>query len=308
MFAAFLTTILFSISGVSATRSTRLLPSLEANFYRLVLATAILGMFAHSAGGGLGGSALGWFIVSGFIGFGVGDIALYLAYPRLGARLVILIVHCVAAPLAAAIEWFWLGVPMSPREMLAGFLILAGVATALFPDRGPGATVRVGFGVGIALALVAAGGQGIGAVLSRRAFEVGRLAGESIDGITAAYQRILPGILLSALTFVWAKRRRLAAVWNRSGAGASGRDGSSSLRAAAPWIVVNAMAGPALGVSCFQWALAQRGTGVVLPIVALTPLVIIPFSIWLEGERPSRRSLAGGVVAVVGAVIHAASH
>ena len=41
--------------------------------------------------------------------------------------------------------------------------------------------------------------------------------------------------------------------------------------------------------------------GVVLPIVAITPLVIIPFSFYLEGERPTRRSLLGGAVAVLGA-------
>ena len=44
-------------------------------------------------------------------------------------------------------------------------------------------------------------------------------------------------------------------------------------------------------------------SGVVLPIVALTPLVIIPFSRYVEGERPTLRSLAGGVVAVVGVVV-----
>jgi drug/metabolite transporter (DMT)-like permease len=40
----------------------------------------------------------------------------------------------------------------------------------------------------------------------------------------------------------------------------------------------------------------------VLPIVATTPLVIVPLSFWIEGERPTRRSLIGGVVAVAGAV------
>jgi drug/metabolite transporter (DMT)-like permease len=43
-------------------------------------------------------------------------------------------------------------------------------------------------------------------------------------------------------------------------------------------------------------------SGLVMPIVAATPLVIVPFSYWLEGERPSRRSLVGGAVAVTGAV------
>ncbi len=306
MFAAFLTTILFSISGVTAARSTRILPSLEANFWRLLLATGMLAIYAHVWGAGLRGPALGWFLVSGFIGFGVGDIALYYAYPRLGSRLVILIVHCTAAPLAAATEWIWLGQAMSGREMIAGILILAGVGIALFPDRRRPVPPGSGFRAGIAFALVAASGQGLGAVLSRRAFETAREAGQPIGGISAAYQRIIAGVALSTAVYAWTKRRRLAALL------AHGRGLSSGsrerLRKAAPWVVVNSLAGPALGVSCFQWALAERGTGVVLPIVALTPLVIIPFSMRVEGEHPTPRSLLGGLIAVAGAVIHAATH
>ena len=311
MFPAFLTTILFSLSGVTAARTTRHLPSLEANFWRLLVATGLLAAYAHTLGAGLGGPALRWFLVSGLIGFGIGDIALYLAYPKLGSRLVILIVHCVASPLAAAIEWLWLGVPMTGREMLAGFLILTGVALALAPGRTahPGAPLRTAFAAGIGFALVAAAGQGIGAVLSRRAFEVARAASQPIDGISAAYQRILAGIALAAVTFLWARHR--AALQRARGPAPSPEQLAAERlrrRGAIPWVLVNALCGPALGVSCFQWALAQRGTGVVLPIVALTPLVIIPFSMHLEGERPSRRSLLGGVVAVAGAVLHAVSH
>jgi drug/metabolite transporter (DMT)-like permease len=47
----------------------------------------------------------------------------------------------------------------------------------------------------------------------------------------------------------------------------------------------------------------QEKSGVVLPIVALTPLVIIPFSRFVEGERPSKRSLLGGVIAVIGVIV-----
>jgi drug/metabolite transporter (DMT)-like permease len=69
-----------------------------------------------------------------------------------------------------------------------------------------------------------------------------------------------------------------------------------------PWIVLNGVSGPVLGVSCFQWALKSTPTGIVLPIVALTPVVIIPFTWYWEKERPNVRSLAGLVVAVAGAV------
>jgi drug/metabolite transporter (DMT)-like permease len=72
-------------------------------------------------------------------------------------------------------------------------------------------------------------------------------------------------------------------------------------RKAFPWVLINGLAGPALGVACYQWALKNYPTGVVLPIVAITPLVIIPFSRYLEGERPTLRSLLGGLIAVAGA-------
>jgi len=72
-------------------------------------------------------------------------------------------------------------------------------------------------------------------------------------------------------------------------------------RRAWPWVVANALAGPALGVACYQWALAVAPTGIVLAIVATTPLVVIPFTMVLDGERPTVRSLVGGAVAVLGA-------
>ena len=69
-----------------------------------------------------------------------------------------------------------------------------------------------------------------------------------------------------------------------------------------PWVVSNAIAGQTLGVSCLQWALEQQPTGIVLPITAITPLVAIPFAHFIEGEKPTMRSLIGGVIAVGGAV------
>ena len=40
----------------------------------------------------------------------------------------------------------------------------------------------------------------------------------------------------------------------------------------------------------------------MLPIVATTPLVIIPLAYWFDGDIPNRRSLVGGFVAVAGVV------
>ena len=43
-------------------------------------------------------------------------------------------------------------------------------------------------------------------------------------------------------------------------------------------------------------------TGIVLAITALTPLVVIPLALWFDGERPTLRSIGGGLIAVAGVV------
>lgn len=296
MIAALLATVLFAVSAVSARRSVAVLGATPALLARLFLATSLLGLYAHTLGGGFGGSGLKWFLLSGVIGMGFGDIALFEALPRVGSRLSVLIVHCVAAPLAATVEWLWLGHAMTPQEMLGAATILGGVALALAPAGAAPAAWRAG----ILYAMIAAAGQGLGAVFSRVANEAARAAEGPVDGLTAAYQRIVAGTAVTLLAFVWLQRRRLFAPQKMSDAPAAP---DHRLRRAVPWVVANALAGPTLGVGAFQWALVQRGTGVVLPIVALTPLVIVPLSFWMEGERPSARSLLGGVIAVAGTVL-----
>ena len=138
--------------------------------------------------------------------------------------------------------------------------------------------------------------QGLGAVLSRKANDVAALAGQSTDAISAAYIRTLGGFVCAAM---------LMTLWSRLAPQA--REGAID-KATQPkrhtyrWIAANSLCGAVLGVSCYQWALRTTPSGVVLPIVACTPLVILPFSYWLEGEKPSRRSLVGGLIAVAGAV------
>ena len=289
MFAALLTTILFSISGVAASRTARILGGIEANFWRIILATLLLGILANVFGSALNGPALSTFLISGVIGFGVGDLALYQAYPRIGSRLSIMLVHCLAAPFAAIVEWFWLGNRIMPLEAFSGAVILVGVAVALAPSEHLHLQRRT-LVIGVALGAIAALGQGFGAVLSRKAYEICRAADFQMDGITAAYQRIWGGVLIATISIVCVKATRPAPSERRN------------WKQITPWLIANVTMGPALGVACYQWALGVERTAIVLPIVALTPLMIIPFSWHLEGERPSMRSLLGGVVAVAGVI------
>ena len=40
----------------------------------------------------------------------------------------------------------------------------------------------------------------------------------------------------------------------------------------------------------------------VLPIAATAPLLAMPIAYWLEGDRPGKRAILGGLVAVAGCV------
>ena len=298
MLAAFLTTILFSASAVCGNRTAKLLGGTEANFARLCVAAILLAIYGHTLGGGIAGSAFWIFFVSGCIGFGIGDMALFQALPRLGSRLSVLLTLCLSAPLAALIEWQWLHTQLSTAEIVCALVILAGVAVALAPG-GHVHIARHDLWWGLSFGLLASFCQALGAVLSRKGFAVAKAAGENIDGITAAYQRILGGVLLGAAVFVVVKYNLRSPRPDK--AGVKEEKQASPWRRAWPLVLINGLAGPALGVSCYQWALKTTPTGVVLPIVAITPIVILPFSFYLEGERPGKRSLLGGAIAVAGA-------
>ncbi len=288
MLASLLTTIFFSFSVIFAARSARLLGAGVANLCRIVLAACLLALWAHTRGAGLGGPGLAWFFASGVIGFGLGDMALFGALPRIGPRLSILLTQCLAAPIAAVVEYYWLGTQMSGKELGCAALILAGVVLALAPDHGAEGDRRV-FWTGVAFGFGSALGQALGAVISRKAIAVSTLAHFEIDGGTAAYQRILGGVLMT-LICLWVFRPK-------QGSEVEKRQWGKGW----PFVLGNALAGPTIGVGCYQWALKSAPSGLVLPIVATSPLVTILLAFLIEGTRPSLRAVLGGAVAVAGA-------
>jgi drug/metabolite transporter (DMT)-like permease len=299
MLASLLTTVLFAVSAVTGARTTRLLGSLEANFWRLIVATSLLAVWAHTCGQGIRGPAFPLLLLSGAIGFGLGDIALYQAYARIGSRLSILLTQCLAAPIGAAIEWLWLGTTLTIPQLSWAVMILSGVALAIMPHEKENysATDRA---TGLFFGIIAALGQAGGAVISRKAFAVAAAAQFPIDGLTAAYQRILAGLVVGCGVYFLSRHRTIRLLANDGSQ--TGSSLAAKWRQAGPWVLANSLAGPALGVGCYQWALATTPTGIVLPIVATTPLAVIPMAFVLEKERPTIRSLIGGGLAVLGAI------
>jgi len=303
MLAAILATLLFSVSVICANRTTRALGGTIANLSRLCLAAILLAIWAHSYGQGLGGGGLYWFFLSGVIGFGMGDLALYHALPRIGPRLTALLMQCLAAPFGALAEWLWLGTTLTLAQIGLGVVILLGVAVAIAPKEHLHLKRSV-LVLGIVFGVIAALGQGLGAVLSRKAYFVVEGLGGEVDGLTATYQRIWGGLLFAIIPFCWVLRMNGTAWWTRwrSRPVGGGRLFSPAARKTGALVVLNALSGPRLGVACYQWALATTQRGEELPIVDTMPIVVMPFTYWIEGDVPTLRSVIGGLIAVGGVV------
>ena len=303
MLPALLTTLLWSYCVIAARQSIAQLGENAANVWRLLLAVLVMGTVAHLAGPHLASGAFWWFFLSGVVGFGLGDIGTFFALPRIGSRLTLLMAQCVAVPVAGLAEWLWLGTTISVVQILAVAVILSGIVMALYPEHDRSHPTHRRYVIGILFGLLAAGGQGLGAVLSRKAYLLHAV--DSADagvgdmmllGATTGYHRLLGGMLIASA--FWGCSRFLKA-WQTFPEPARATE---PLRDKIKYVALHAATGPILGVICFQWALATTPSAIVQPIVAMTPLAVMPFSYFLEGDRPKPRSILGAVVAVAGVV------
>jgi drug/metabolite transporter (DMT)-like permease len=285
MFPAFLTTILFSISAITANRSVSQLGSDLANASRLAFAAVVLGAGAFWLWEFPGLAIILIFVISGVVGFGFGDIGVFYALPRLGSRLCILYTQCVAAPIAGLIEWFWLGTELTSTQVFWSCLTLVGVVIALKPTEAKNFD-RKKWLSGSLFGLLAATGQAGGAVISRYGYNLLESSQEELPAISAAFLRVSGGLVVAAIAFFLLHKKRNITLNRSIGA----------------FIILNAMAGPVLGVSCYQWALSSQPSFIVLPIVALCPIVVIPFAMIWENDKPSLQSLLGALLAVASAI------
>lgn len=298
MLPAVITAFLYALSAIFSQRAVRCFGPLRANAIRLTAACALLGMITAWMDRSRGAPSLhpevfGALLLSGAAGFGIGDIAVFLAYPRLGSRLTLLVVYCSAVLFAAAGDWGMLGIGLQARQWAAVGLTLAGLVLVLWPDRRPDASGPGSDPAGILLAICGGAGQGIGTVLSGRANGIAAALGMEVHGISQAFQRSIAGAAAALAVLIVANR-----LWPGSASPASLR------REARPWawMAATAVCGPVLGVSCYQWARLLIPSTIVVAVAATSSLLVIPLARVMENEKISPRGLIGSLLAVGGVV------
>jgi drug/metabolite transporter (DMT)-like permease len=277
----------WALTAVAFESAGKRVGSLPVNVIRLVMGFALLIPVAWWRTGSplpldAGPDAWLWLSVSGLIGFAFGDLCLFRAFVLIGSRLGLLVMSLVP-PLVALLAWGFLGEQLGTRDWIGMALTVAGVMWVV-RERRPDAPDGHGLPStwGLLLALGGALGQAGGLILSK--FGMGDL-----DPFASNQIRVLAGTVGFAVIF------SLTGVWPRVFSAL--RNPSAMKRTA-----FGGFFGPFLGVSLSLMAVQNTAAGVAATIMAISPVLVLPVSIYRK-ERVTARAALGALVAVAGTAI-----
>lgn len=288
-----LTTVCWCLSSLAFEAAGRRIGSLAVNVYRLVIAFLCLA----AVGWAVRGQPLPmdaapehwrWLLASGFVGFFLGDLASFRALVLVGAR-VSAVVVCTAPIFTLVAELLMIPTSrLSVVEVIGMAVTLAGVAWVVSekPTKAGAADGVIAISsYGLILALLGAVCQGIGAVLTKKAF------------VQADYSAFSTGQIriMAALPFF------VAVVM----VGGRGKQTVLALKdlCGMGWTTLGAIGGPFLGVTFFTLSLQHGSPTITQTLVSLVPILMIPLAIVFRRERVSLRSVIGTVIAVGGVFV-----
>ncbi len=286
-FYSLLTACLWSGSSIAFTAATRRIGSYQVNTSRLILAAGYLLILVFVAGLDVSLSIhqVIYLSISGFIGFALGDTFLFKAFELIGARISMLIMS-LAPAVGALLAYVMLGENLSVSGVIGIVVTLAGICVVVLARSEDGTHSAITHHItrgGVALAVLAAIGQGGGLIVAKMAFREG-----SINGFVATLVRILASLVVLLPVSVMSGRYKRPVRVLRSDP------------AALKYTLLGSIFGPFLGVASSLMAIQYAKIGVAATIMATTPIVMLPIVRYGQKEHLSWRAIAGAFIATLG--------
>jgi drug/metabolite transporter (DMT)-like permease len=290
--AALLTAACWTVTAMAFESAGKRVGALSLNLIRLLMGLVFLSIYNAIMNDGFFPTATlyqwFWLVLSGLVGFVLGDLFLFRAFILIGARISMLIMSLVP-PITALIGWITLGEVLSGMEFLGMGITLVGIilvmSTRLNIRNGTfGKTLRMGPLVfGSILALGGAAGQAAGLVLSKKGMQ-------DMDAFSATQIRIMAGVVGFSIVITAFKRWK-----NLFGA-------LKDLKAMKT-MTIGSFTGPFLGVSFSLLAVQHTDTGIAATLMALTPVMIIPPAILMRKEKIKALEVIGALISVGGVAL-----
>ena len=232
-----------------------------------------------------------WMMLSGLVGYVIGDFCLFQCYIIIGSKFGQLFM--TLSPIAAAITaWITLGQEIRPQAMLAMLVTLTGIAISVL-GRGDDHKLSLKLPLaGVLFAIGAAVCQGVGLVLSKIGMNhyEASLTTELADWMLpfhANFFRCIAGTIGFAL--LMALREGFTPLRK----GVRDRQGMTTA-------VATTIFGPFVGVGASLLAVQYTAAGIASTLMALTPIIIILPAWWLFKQPITAKSLLGALISVIG--------
>lgn len=286
--AALVTAVSWTVTAVAFESAGKRVGSLSVNFIRLVIAFVLLGAFNLFTRGmflPLDATSTNWLwlLVSGIIGFVIGDLFLFQAYVEIGSRISTLIMAAVP-PITAITGFALMNEKLSLVDMLGMFITVGGIALVILVRGSNEKMVEFSHPArGLIFAFIGALGQAFGLIFSKMGMG-------SYDPFAATQIRVIAGLVGFALVVTFSKH------WGKL-------FGALKDLKAMGEISVGAFFGPFLGVSFSLLAVQHIATGVASTIMSISRILIIPVSIWIFKERVTIKEIIGALITIVGVAL-----
>jgi drug/metabolite transporter (DMT)-like permease len=291
--AALITSFFWSLTSIQFTLAGRRVGSVVVNRVRLVLAVLYLSLAHLLLQGELWPVHAepfrwGWLGLSGTIGLVLGDASLFQSFVLIGPRRAMLLMTLVPV-IGALVAWGWLGETLNTAEVAAVLLTIGGVAWVVSErESGPviGTPIKDTrtYAWGILLGIGGALGQALGLVTSKQGL------GGDFPPLSATLIRMV--VATSVIWLLTLARGQGSATWRALG------DNKARV-----YVVGGSLTGPFVGVWLSMVAVQRAHVGIASTLMALSPIILIPFGRWFFQEQISPRTIAGTVVALVGVAI-----
>ena len=232
-----------------------------------------------------------WMLLSGIVGYVIGDFCLFQCYIIIGSKFGQLFM--TLAPIAAAVTaWAALGQQMRAQGIVAMVVTLAGIAiTVLGRDDQHRVSLKLPLN-GVLFAIGAAVCQGVGLVLSK----IGMNHYEA--SMTAPTQPWLLPFFANFFRCVAGIAGFLLLMSFREGYASLRRNLTDRVSMTAA--VATTIFGPFVGVGCSLMAVQYTGAGIASTLMALTPIIIILPAYWLFRQPITAKSVLGAVISCIG--------
>jgi len=283
--AALATAFCYTLNGIYFESAGKKVGSLAVNFIRLIIGFIFLSIFTYINRGQflpLDATAHNWIWLglSGFVGFFLGDLFLFQAYVEIGTRITLLIM-ATSPPITALLGFIFMEERISYICIVGMLITLSGIGLVILGKDREDEKIKFKHPIrGIIFAFLGAVGQSVGMILSK----VGM---GNYSSLAATQIRIVAGFIAFVVLFIYLNK------WEDLKKAAKDKKAMVD-------ITLGSLFGPFLGVSLQLTSLKYTAAGISSTITSIMPVTVLPYSIFVEGEKLTIKEVFGTLLSVIG--------